>query len=165
MFQQPVQYNAPVAENIRASDWRIDSPERVEAAGVAAEADDMIRRLPHGYATMLGKWFHEGTELSVGEWQRVALARTYFRTAPLVALDEPTSSMDPWAEARWMERFRQAAAGRTAIVMTHRLTTAKFADIVHVMERGKVMESGSHDELVRADGLYAQAWTAQGRFS
>jgi ATP-binding cassette subfamily B protein len=82
-----------------------------------------------------------------------------------MALDEPTSAMDPWAESRWMERLRREAAGRTALVMTHRLTTAKFADTIHVLQNGRVVESGSHDELVRLDGLYAQAWSEQGRFT
>ncbi len=165
MFQRPVQYNARAAENIRAGNWRNDEPGHVERAGEAAEADSLIRRLPEGYATMLGKWFLDGTELSVGEWQRIALARTYYRGAALMLLDEPTSAMDPWAEANWMQRFRRQTAGGTALVMTHRLTTAKFADTVHVMREGRVVESGSHGELLRRDGMYAQAWSAQGQFS
>ena len=95
----------------------------------------------------------------------MALARSYYRQTPLVVLDEPTSAMDPWAEARWMERFRKEAAGRTALVMTHRLTTAMFADTVHVMQDGKLIESGSHDKLLRVGGLYSQAWSAQKRFA
>jgi len=165
MFQEPVHYNAPASDNIRAGNLRLDQPGAVERAGESAEADELIRRLPKGYETMLGRWFRDGTELSVGEWQRVALARTYYRQAPLMVLDEPTSAMDPWAEARWMERFRNELSGKTALVMTHRLTTAMFADVVHVMREGKVVESGSHDELARLGGLYARAWSAQKRFS
>ena len=120
-------------------------------------------RLPGGYDNLLGKWFEGGAELSVGEWQRVALARAFLRRTPVIVLDEPTSAMDPWAEADWLARFRRLAAGRTAVVITHRFTTAMHADIIHVMSGGRVVESGSHEELVGAGGLYSQSWLAQAR--
>jgi ATP-binding cassette, subfamily B, bacterial len=101
--------------------------------------------------------------LSVGEWQRVALARAFLRRSPVIVLDEPTSAMDPWAEADWLARFRRLAAGRTALVITHRFTTAMHADVIHVMDGGRVVESGSHDELVEAGGLYSQSWLTQAR--
>ena len=87
-------------------------------------ADSVIEKLPSGYDQLLGKWFAEGTELSVGEWQRIALARAFLRQAPLILLDEPTSAMDPWAEADWLARLRELARGKTAILITHRFTTA-----------------------------------------
>ena len=108
---------------------------------------------------MLGYWFEKGAELSVGEWQRVALARAFFRQAPIILLDEPTSAMDPWAEADWLRRFRDLAAGRTAILITHRFTTAMLADEIHVMEDGRIIESGSHRDLIARGGRYAE-WGA-----
>ena len=111
--------------------------------------------------TKLGKSFAEGNELSAGEWQRVAMARAFYRQAPLVLLDEPTSFMDPWAEAEWFTRLRKLARGRTAMLVTHRFSIAMRADIIHVVDRGRLVESGTHDELVLLDGLYAHSWKEQ----
>jgi len=135
----------------------------VEEAARSAGADAFVGRLAEGYDNLLGKWFEGGAELSVGEWQRVALARAFLRRSPVIVLDEPTSAMDPWAEADWLARFRRLAAGRTALVITHRFTTAMHADVIHVMDGGRVVESGSHDELVEAGGLYSQSWLTQAR--
>jgi ATP-binding cassette subfamily B protein len=162
LFQQPVHYSATVAENIALGG--ITGPPglpALQAAAEAAGADQAIGRLPEGYDTLLGKWFAGGTELSVGEWQRLALARAFLRQAPLLLLDEPTSALDPWAEGDWLQRFRLLAAGRTVVLITHRLTTALQADTIHVVSDGRVVESGSHAELLAAGGGYARAWAAQ----
>ena len=135
----------------------------VKAAALVAGADEIIQGLPQGYDTPLGKWFANGVELSAGEWQRLALARAFFRQAPILLLDEPTSAMDPWAEAEWLERFLELAEGRTTLMITHRFTTAMRADVIHVMEEGSIVESGSHEELLRKDGRYAASWAAQMR--
>jgi ATP-binding cassette subfamily B protein len=111
---------------------------------------------------VLGKWFG-GAELSVGEWQRVALARAFLRQASIIALDEPTSAMDSWAESDWLGRFRELTEGHTAVMITHRFTTAMHADMIHVMEDGRITESGTHDQLVVAGGHYAQSWQLQMR--
>ena len=111
---------------------------------------------------MLGKWFG-GSELSGGEWQRIALARAFLRKAPIIILDEPTSAMDSWAEADWMARFRSLVTGRTALIITHRFTTAMQADIIHVMAEGQIVESGTHNELLELGGRYAQSWRQQTR--
>ena len=124
---------------------------------------DLVARLPRGYETLLGHWFEGGVGLSVGEWQRIALARAFFRPAPVILLDEPTSAMDSWAEADWLRRFRSLAAGRTAVIVTHRFTTALQADVIHVMDAGRVVESGSHAELLARGGAYARSWAAQMR--
>ena len=164
LFQQPLQYNATAAENITLGDLsRGASQEEIEAAAHAAAADEPIARLPQGYATMLGKWFVDGSDLSVGEWQRVALARAYLRETSILILDEPTSAMDPWAESDWLARFQELATGRTALIITHRFTTARYADIIHVMDGGQIVESGAHDELLALNGRYAESWNSQMR--
>jgi len=135
--------------------------EEIEAAARNAGAHEVIERLPQGYDTLLGKWFANGVELSGGEQQRIALARAYLRQAPIILLDEPTSFIDSWAEAEWFERFRALAAGRTGIIITHRFTIAMRADSICVMEGGRIVEAGSHAELVKREGLYAQSWDVQ----
>ena len=162
LFQAPVHFNASVAENIGMGDLGVANDRaRIEAAGRAAGTDRIVERLPHGYDHLLGTWFVEGTELSVGEWQRIGLARAFLRQAPLIIFDEPTSAMDPWAEADWMKRFRELVAGRTAVIITHRFTTAMFADAIHVMTDGRIVESGCHEELLARGGMYAQGWVIQ----
>lgn len=162
LFQQPARFNLTFAENIVLGDLYLPPErERIEAAAHAAGAHAPAMNLPHGYDTLLGKWFAGGAELSVGEWQRVALARAFYRDAPLVLLDEPTSAMDSWAENEWMERFRDLVRGKTALIITHRFTTAMRADVIHVMREGRIVESGTHGQLVRAGGLYAHSWTTQ----
>ena len=157
LFQQPVHYNDSVRDNIAYGDLRSPS-EALEPAVRAAGAEDVIARLPQGLDSMLGRWFAEGAELSVGEWQRLALARAFLRRAPILILDEPTSAMDPWAEADWLARFRKLAAGRTVLIITHRFSTARFADVIHVMNAGRIVESGTHKQLLQAGGRYAQGW-------
>ena len=162
LFQQPVHYNTTVRENVLYGDLRLaPSQAEIETAIAAAGADGVVSRLPEKDQTLLGRWFAGGTELSVGEWQRIALARAFLRRAPIIILDEPTSALDPWAEADWLERFRELARGRTSIIITHRFTTAMHADVIHVMDRGRIVESGSHDRLLEQRGLYAESWTQQ----
>ena len=166
LFQEPMQYQAAARENIgysasknRHSTGEVDIIQAAEGAG----ADSFVRDLPQGYDTPLGKWFEEGTDLSVGQWQRIALARAFLRRSPLMLLDEPTSAMDAWAEAEWLTRLRTLSAGRTTLIITHRLTTAMQADIIHVMVAGRIIESGTHSELVARGGRYARAWLSQTR--
>ena len=160
LFQTPVHYEDTAAENIAFGN--LSAPRAtLQAAARDAGADSFIATLPSGYDTQLGKWFIAGTDLSVGEWQRVALARTLVRDAGLMILDEPTSAMDPWAETQWAESLRELARGRTAIVITHRFTTAMFADVIHVVANGQVVESGTHHELLAANTLYARGWATQ----
>jgi ATP-binding cassette subfamily B protein len=162
LFQLPVFYHATAGLNIAIGDLKASpSAVQIEAAARSAGAHEFIARLPRGYDTLLGKWFADGTELSGGEWQRIALARAFLRQAPIVVLDEPTSFMDSWAEAKWLARFRTLVEGRTAIVITHRFTTAMQADMIHVMDEGQIVESGSHAELSAQAGLYAQSWRTQ----
>lgn len=164
LFQEPVHYNATVAENIAmGSTMTTVTRADIEEAARSAGAESVIARLPKSYDTLLGNWFSGGVELSTGEWQRIALARAFLRRAPVMILDEPTSAMDSWAEADWLQRFRVLATGRTVLMITHRFTTAMLADVIHVMKDGRVVESGSHQELLRQDGSYARSWRAQMR--
>jgi len=162
LFQQPFHYNTTVRENVLYGDLKLDPANaEIQTAIKAAGAEEIVSRLPQKEQTLLGRWFAGGTELSVGEWQRIALARAFLRRAPIIILDEPTSALDPWAEADWLERFRELARSRTSIIITHRFTTAMHADVIHVMDRGRIVESGSHHRLLEQSGLYAESWSRQ----
>lgn len=167
MFQVPVNYQATVRENITMGARRADGVDgamtegdrrRMEGAAREAGAEEFVRALPQRYESLLGRLFPGGTELSGGEWQRIALARAYYRPSSLIILDEPTSMMDSWAEAEWFEHFRSLAARTTSVIITHRLSIARKADVIHVMEHGRVVESGSHEELLALEGRYAASW-------
>jgi ATP-binding cassette subfamily B protein len=162
LFQFPLNYQATAGESIAMGDF--DSAPgvlEIESAARSAGAHDLITELPDGYDTMLGKTFADGVELSGGEWQRIATARAYLRKSPIILLDEPTSLMDSWAEADWFARFRALAHGHTGVIITHRFSIAMRADVIHVMQEGRIVESGSHHELVAQNGVYAQSWLAQ----
>jgi ATP-binding cassette subfamily B protein len=162
MFQFPVPYLAAVSDNILFGDVTdLDNRARMVEAAQAAGAHDFITKLPHQYATPLGKNFPNGVQLSGGEWQRLALARAFFRQAQIMVLDEPTSLMDLWSEVDWFDRFRELAANRTALLVTHRFLTAMRADLIYVIDQGVIVESGTHHELLVHNGLYAQAWHDQ----
>lgn len=134
LFQDPAHYSATVASNIAPG--QAPDPARIEQAARASGADVIAAKLSRGYNNLLGRMFEEGAELSGGEWQRIALARAFLKEAPILILDEPTSAMDPWNEADWLERFAQLAQGRTTLVVTHRFTTARIADTIAVMAGG-----------------------------
>lgn len=166
MFQHPVPYTGTVSENIQLGDPEAPLiPARIEEAAKAGGADEVVAGLPQGYDTLLGRLFASGTELSGGERQRLALARAFYRQAQIVILDEPTSFMDSWAEAEWLGRFDRLVEDRTAILITHRFTTAMRADIIHVMDDGRIVESGTHAELMDLGGRYASSWITQMRAS
>jgi ATP-binding cassette, subfamily B, bacterial len=162
LFQSPLPYYLTAGQNIALGELSATADEAdLQAAAKGAGIHDKIASLPQGYNSNLGKLFPNGTDLSGGQWQRLALARAFFRRAQMIILDEPTSAMDPWAEFDWLERFRALANGRTAIVITHRFTLSMRADIIHVMRDGQIVESGNHEQLIAHDGLYAQSWKTQ----
>ncbi len=164
LFQDYVQYQFAAGESIRLGDVRVPpGDDRIRQAAVDAGADELIRALPDGYDTILGRLFEGGRELSVGQWQRIALARTFLRDAPIVILDEPTSALDARAEHEVFQRFLQLVKGKTAIVISHRLWTVRTVDRIFVLDRGRLVESGPHDELVARDGLYARLYSLQAR--
>ncbi len=162
LFQEPVHYSETAGDNISIADHSLTAnTEGIAGAIRAAGAGPLISKLPQGINTMLGTWFSGGAELSVGEWQRLALARALVRAAPVLLLDEPTATLDSWAEAQWPARLREMAAGRTVVLITHRLTTAMHTDRIHVIEEGRIVESGSHRDLLERDGPYRRAWEGQ----
>lgn len=162
LFQFPLHFQDTVEGNISLGHEReIPDPTEVETAAELAGADSFIEELPSKYRTLLGRWFEAGCELSGGEWQKIALARAYFRKSPILVLDEPTSFMDSWGEADWYDRFSSLAKDRTGLVITHRFTIAMRADIIHVLSDSRLVESGTHKELVDMDGFYASSWKSQ----
>lgn len=162
LFQFPVRFQDTAKGNIMLGDSEGDHDEkRMLAAAKLAGAHQFIKKLPKEYETQLGRWFKDGSELSGGEWQKIALARAYYRDAPLIVLDEPTSFMDSWGEADWYNRFLAVAKDRTGLIITHRFTIAMRADIIHVMDDSRLVESGTHRELLQRNGFYAQSWNSQ----
>ena len=161
IFQAPVRYADTAANNIAFGAWH-HAPTRdmIQTTALASQADEFIQKLPQQYDTMLGKAFG-GEDLSGGEWQRIALARAFVRDASVVILDEPTSAMDPWTRNRWIKQIKETMQGRTTILITHRFTTARQADLIYVMEEGQVIEHGSHEALLQQDGHYTQLWQMQ----
>jgi len=165
IFQDYARYHLTARENIWFGD--VDLPpddERIIAAARDSGADGLITGLPQGYETTLGKWFEDGEELSIGEWQKVALARAFLRDVQIIVLDEPTSALDAQAEYEVFNKFRQLAEGRTAILISHRFSTVRLADHIYVLENGRISESGTHDELVRRGGRYARLFETQAQY-
>ncbi len=163
-FQDFVRYQLTARENITLGRLSGESgPEEILAAAAKSGADRIIEALPKGYETMLGRWFEDGVELSLGEWQKVALARAFFREAPIVALDEPTSALDPRAEQEVFRAFHELTRGRTAILISHRLSTVRLADCIYFLSDGRIVESGTHEALLRKHGFYAELFETQAR--
>jgi len=162
ILQDYVQYHLKAWENIWLGDVESEpNRARIIEAARRSGADSAIRRLPEGYDTQLGYWFKRGRELSIGEWQKVALARAFLRDSQIVVLDEPTSSLDPLAEAEVFERFRAAVHGRSAILISHRFSTVRMADRIYVLDKGRIAESGTHVELLKHQGIYARLYLTQ----
>ena len=164
IFQDYVRYQRTLGENVGfgAIERAKDLPS-IEAAGRKSGADEVAAGLKKGYASRLGRWFDDGHDLSGGQWQKVALGRAFMRDGEVLILDEPTSSLDAEAEAAVFERMKALAAGKTALLVSHRFSTVRIADRIVVLKAGRIEELGSHEELVALGGTYARLFELQAR--
>jgi len=165
IFQDYVHYQLSALENIWIGDTH-NPPEiePVRAAAIKSGADAFVTSLPQGYLTHLGTWFEDGKELSGGEWQKIALARAFYRDSEVIVLDEPTSSLDPLAEEELFHQFRNLIKGKSAILISHRFSTVQMADYIYVLEDGRISEQGTHEELLVKNGIYEKFFNAQAKF-
>ena len=162
VFQDFVRYQFTAAENIGLGNpAHVEDRPRIAEAARRAGASSLVDSLPRGLDTVLGGWFESGHEISAGQWQKLAVARAFMRDAEVLILDEPTASIDAEAEHDSFVRFRELAAGRTAIVISHRFSTVRIADRIAVLHGGRIEELGSHRELVDRGGRYAHLFSLQ----
>jgi len=140
---------------------RLDDVAAIQSAADLAGISERVMKLRHGWETILGKTFEEGQELSVGEWQRIALARAFFSNAEVLILDEPTASLDAKQEYELFRQFERLTQGKTTILISHRLSSARMADRILFIEAGQVVETGSHEELLAKGGRYADLFRRQ----
>lgn len=164
IFQDYARYAATVRDNIRYGDVKkIADTSSIEIAARRAEAVDLVHSLHSGYDTPLSRLFDGGQEISLGQWQRIALARAFFPDSSFVVLDEPSSALDPQAEFEIFENFRESIGNRSALIISHRLSTIRLADYIYVLDQGQILEEGSHRDLVALNGRYAKLFEQQGR--
>jgi ATP-binding cassette subfamily B protein len=163
IFQDFARYQLIVGENIGIGDSdNLASESEIEIAAKKGMADEFVRDLPSGYKTQLGTWFKDGKELSGGQWQKVALSRAFMRSkADILILDEPTAAIDAKAEADIFAHFAELTANRISIIISHRFSTVRRADHIIVLEKSKIMEQGSHEELLELGGQYATLFKLQ----
>ena len=162
IFQDYIRYEMTVSDNIAVGDIEnIEDREAIQNASEMSMANEVIAQLPNGFEQVLGKRFKEGTELSGGQWQKIALARAYMRNAQLIVLDEPTSALDARAEHQVFQRFSELIHGKMAVLISHRFSTVRMADRILFLEKGKLIELGTHDELLDLDGKYAELFQLQ----
>ena len=163
IFQDFGRYQFLVGENIGAGDIKhFEDRQRWQRAAEMGMAHEFIDKLPQQYDTQLGKWFKDGRELSGGQWQKIALSRAFMRTnADLLVLDEPTATMDAAAEATIFEHFRELSRGKMTVLISHRFSTVRMADQIVVIDKGRIVEQGSHEQLMKLDGQYAYLFSLQ----
>jgi ATP-binding cassette subfamily B protein len=165
IFQDFTRYQLMLGENVGAGDVQyFNDEERWRDASEKGMAAPIVAELPDGYRTPLGKWFNDGRELSGGQWQKVALSRAFMRSrADILVLDEPTAAMDAGAEATIYEHFRTLTKGRIAILISHRFSTVRMADQIVVLQDGRIIERGNHEQLMQLNGHYAHLFSLQAK--
>ncbi|MFT4672557.1 MAG: ATP-binding cassette subfamily B protein, partial [Pseudohongiellaceae bacterium] len=163
IFQDFARYQLVVGENIGIGDVdNIQDSDQVEDAAKQGMADVFVKDLPKGYDTQLGTWFKDGKELSGGQWQKIALSRAFMRNqADVLILDEPTAAIDAKAEAEIFAHFKDIAASKISIIISHRFSTVRMADHIVVLEKSEIVEEGNHEELLQANGQYATLFNLQ----
>jgi ATP-binding cassette subfamily B protein len=162
VFQDFMLYNMEAGENIRLGNIDdAEAPEKIIIAAKASGVDEMISSLPGGYSAPVGNLFDDSRELSWGEWQKLALARALFRDAPLLILDEPSSSLDADTEFEIFSHFREMLKGRTSVLISHRFTNVSLADRIIVLDNGSIAETGTHEELMKKKGRYFSMYSKQ----
>ncbi len=162
IFQDYMRFDLLAIENIGFGRIEYENDfERIERSASKSMADGVIRGLPKGYRQMLGRRFEDGVDLSSGQWQKIALARAYMRDAQVLILDEPTASLDARAEYEVFQRFSDLTSGKMAVLISHRFSTVRMADRILVLEHGRILEEGSHDELVALQGRYSELFELQ----
>jgi ATP-binding cassette subfamily B protein len=162
IFQDYLRFQMTVSQNIAAGNIEeLNNRELIERAARQSLADLLVQRLPGKYEQALGKRFNQGIELSGGEWQKIALARAYMKDAQLLVLDEPTAALDARAEYEVFQRFAELTKGKTAVLISHRFSTVRMADRILVLDKGRLLESGSHEELLKMNGRYAELFQLQ----
>jgi ATP-binding cassette, subfamily B, bacterial len=164
IFQDYIRYQMTVSQNIAVGNIdEKDNRELIVESAIKSLADRLVQKLGGKYDQALGKRFNQGVELSGGEWQKIALARAYMKDAQLLILDEPTSALDARAEYEVFQRFSELTRGKTAVLISHRFSTVRMADRILVLDRGAVLEVGSHEELLNKNGRYAELFNLQAR--
>ncbi len=162
IFQDYGKYLMTAADNIGMGDIdRVSDLSAIARAARQAGAEGFIEALPNGFNNLLGSEYYGGADISLGQWQRIALARAFFRDAPFIILDEPTASLDPRAEAAVFDSVRSLFAGRSVLLISHRFGSSRFADRIYVLDAGRVIEDGTHDQLMQAGGRYAELFRLQ----
>jgi len=164
VFQDHIKYQLSARENIYLGNIeQKDNILKIKEAGMQSGADRKLSGFPGGYDTILGRWFKNGEELSIGQWQMMAISRAFFRDAEIVILDEPSSALDPETEMNIFSRLKELIKGRSALIISHRYSTVKMADKILVLDKGEILEQGSHEELIKKNRKYARLYSTQAK--
>jgi len=164
VFQDHIRYQLSAKENIYLGDKeKKNHMGRIKQAAEQTDIDKKLESFPLGYDTVLGRWFKGGEELSTGQWQMVAISRAFFRDAEIVVLDEPSSALDPKTETDVFSKLKKLMKGRSALIISHRYSTVRMADKIIVLDKGQIIEQGSHEELIKKNGKYSELYKAQAK--